>query len=208
MPRSRPGLAHGNPIAHDGGVVWLTGLSGAGKSSLAGALQAALQGRGYACRTLDGDALRTRLNADLGFTPADRTENVRRLGEVAALFAEAGLVCIVAAISPSRADRDQARRAVPPGAFLEVFVDADLATCERRDPKGLYKKARAGDIPHFTGISAPYEPPAHPEFIARTATQPLEASLQDLLAVVVARFPLAPAGSAPPTDQEPTWPPQ
>ena len=201
-PLSHPGTpgngpAHGNPITHGGGVVWLTGLSGAGKSTLAGGLQRSLQGLGYACYVLDGDIVRSRLNADLGFTPAARSENVRRLGEVGALFADAGLVCIVAAISPFRADRDLARRAAHPRPFLEVHVDADLDTCERRDPKGLYRKARAGEIGHFTGISAPYEAPVRPEYVASTGTQAMEESLHGLLAFVTAHFPMAPARPSP-----------
>ncbi|MFJ2985878.1 MULTISPECIES: adenylyl-sulfate kinase [unclassified Pseudomonas] len=162
-----------------GAVVWLTGLSGAGKSSLATALALRLQQLGHACYVLDGDVLRNGLNADLGFSPTDRHENIRRTGEVAALFADAGLVCIAALISPYRADRAAARQACKAG-FHEVHVKADLATCEARDPKGLYRRARAGELKAFTGIDAPYEAPQHPELVVDTAGATLQAS-QDLL---------------------------
>lgn len=185
---------------HPGGVIWLTGLSGAGKSSLAVALERELSALGYGCYVLDGDALRTGLNADLGFGPADRSENVRRAGEVAALFADAGLLCITAFISPYAADRDRARTAcVARGsAFHEIHVAADLAACEARDPKGLYRRARAGAIAEFTGISAPYEPPPQPELRIDTGSEPFSASLQRLLAHVLQAFALhRPARRAP-----------
>ncbi|MBV6631403.1 MAG: adenylyl-sulfate kinase [Alphaproteobacteria bacterium] len=143
---------------HYGAVFWFTGLSGAGKSTLAMLVERALFNRGRQVYVLDGDNVRRGLNADLGFSPDDRTENIRRIGEVAGLFARAGSVCITAFISPYRADRDRAREAAPE-SFHEIYIKADLETCEARDPKGLYKKARAGEIPEFTGISAPYEPP-------------------------------------------------
>ncbi|MCG8596108.1 MAG: adenylyl-sulfate kinase [Kiloniellales bacterium] len=153
---------------HTGGVLWFTGLSGAGKSTLAMEVEQRLFKRGLQVYVLDGDNVRRGLNKNLGFSPDDRAENIRRIGEVAALFADAGLVCITAFISPYRADRDRARAAAP-GLFHEVYVKADLATCEQRDPKGLYKKARAGEIAEFTGISAPYEPPVEPEMVVDTA---------------------------------------
>lgn len=161
---------------HLGGVLWLTGLSGSGKSTLAFALEEALFARGYQVYVLDGDNIRHGLNADLGFTRRDRTENIRRVGEVAALFAEAGLICISAFISPYKADRAAARLAAK-GRFHEVYLDADLETCERRDPKGLYRKARAGQIADFTGISAPYEEPTAADLVIRTAETDVETGL-------------------------------
>jgi len=164
---------------HRGGVLWFTGLSGSGKSTLAIALERHLFERGMHVYVLDGDNVRARLNRDLGFSPEDREENIRRIGEVAALFAEAGFLVISAFISPYRADRRQARMAA--GEFFsEVFIDADLATCERRDPKGLYKKARAGEIPEFTGISAPYETPETAEVSVDTAKHSVEECIEQL----------------------------
>lgn len=152
-----------NPPRTPGCVVWLTGLSGAGKTTIAQALESSLRQAGHAVCGLDGDVLRRGLCSDLGFTPEDRQENIRRVGEVARLFADAGLVCIVALISPYRRDRDRARAAGPAGKFIEVYINAPLEVCEQRDPKGLYARARAGELKDFTGISAPYEPPVHPE---------------------------------------------
>jgi adenylyl-sulfate kinase len=146
-----------------GAVVWLTGLSGSGKTTVAQALAEVLIRAGQSVYVLDGDRLRTGLNSDLGFSPEDRAENIRRAGEVAALFAEAGLIAIAAFISPYRAGRDAARRAAGAQRFFEVFLDTPIEECERRDPKGLYRRARAGDIPDFTGISAPYERPLDPD---------------------------------------------
>jgi bifunctional enzyme CysN/CysC len=171
-------------FAHKGGVLWLTGLSGAGKSTLAMALEQHLFRKGYAVYVLDGDNIRSGLNADLGFSPKDRVENIRRVGEVASLFADAGFLCITAFISPYRADRARARAATPPGGFHEIYVRADLATCEARDPKGLYRKARAGEIRDFTGISAPYEPPETPSLVVDTVVTPLEACVEQILAYV------------------------
>ena len=151
-----------------GCVVWLTGLSGAGKTTIARALETELRRIGWAVCVLDGDCLRRGLCSDLGFSPADRQENIRRVGEVARLFADAGLICIVALISPYRRDRDRARAAAPPGRFLEVFVNSPLEVCERRDPKGLYARARTGELKDFTGISAPYEPPVAADVELRT----------------------------------------
>jgi adenylyl-sulfate kinase len=146
-----------------GCVLWLTGLSGAGKSTIAAGLHEQLTRSGRKSFMLDGDTMRRGLCSDLKFSQGDRRENVRRISEVASLFADAGIVCIVALISPYRADRDSARRIIGSDRFIEVFVNAPLAVCEQRDPKGLYARARAGQIPEFTGISAPYEPPAAPE---------------------------------------------
>jgi bifunctional enzyme CysN/CysC len=171
-------------FGHKGGVLWLTGLSGAGKSTLAMAVEQYLFRKGYAVYVLDGDNIRSGLNANLGFSPEDRVENIRRVGEVAALFADAGFLCITAFISPYRADRARARAATPPGSFHEIHVSADLATCEARDPKGLYRKARAGEIREFTGISAPYEPPEAPSLVIDTGAMPLEACIEQILAYV------------------------
>jgi adenylyl-sulfate kinase len=151
-----------------GTVVWLTGLSGAGKSTIAEALEAALRLRGQPVYVLDGDKVRTGLCSDLGFSPEDRKENIRRIAGVAQLFADAGLVCIVAFISPYRADRDRARALLPDGHFIEVYLSTPLEVCEQRDVKGLYAKARAGLVSEFTGISAPYEVPLRPELELRT----------------------------------------
>jgi adenylylsulfate kinase len=152
-------------LGQRGCVVWLTGLSGSGKSTIARLLEAQLAGEGRLAYVLDGDNLRHGLSSDLGFAAADREENIRRVGEVSALFAEAGVIVITAFISPYRADRERARTIVGEDRFLEVFIDASLAACERRDPKGLYGKARRGEIEEFTGISAPYERPAEGGFV-------------------------------------------
>ncbi len=144
-------------------VVWLTGMSGAGKSTVANRVEARLHAMGKKTYLLDGDNVRHGLNRDLGFTDADRVENVRRFAEVAKLFADAGLIVLVSVISPFRGERDMARALMGDGDFFEVFVDASLATCEQRDPKGLYAKARRGEIKNFTGIDSPYEPPATPD---------------------------------------------
>jgi bifunctional enzyme CysN/CysC len=148
---------------HRGCVVWLTGLSGAGKSTIASELERELFNLGRHVYVLDGDNIRHGLCSDLAFSPKDRTENIRRVGEVAKLFADGGVVCITAFISPYRADRELVRKILPQGRFLEVYVNAPLEVCEQRDPKGLYAKARANEIKNFTGISAPYEPPIAPE---------------------------------------------
>jgi adenylyl-sulfate kinase len=151
-----------------GCVIWLTGLSGAGKTTIARALELELRYSGRAVCVLDGDCLRRGLCSDLGFAPEDRQENIRRVGEVARLFADAGMICIVALISPYRGDRARARTAAPVGRFIEVYINAPLAVCEQRDPKGLYARARSGELKDFTGVSAPYEPPPAPEIELRT----------------------------------------
>lgn len=173
---------------HQGAVLWLTGLSASGKSTLAMALEQALMRKGYACYVLDGDNIRNGLNSNLGFSPEDRTENIRRVGEVAALFADAGLICITSFISPYRADRERARQACRE-AFHEIHIAANLAACESRDPKGLYKKARSGELPDFTGISAPYEPPEDAELIVDTSHESIATSLETLLDYVASRIP-------------------
>ncbi|NQY92000.1 MAG: adenylyl-sulfate kinase [Deltaproteobacteria bacterium] len=166
---------------HRGCTVWLTGLSGSGKSTLANLLEKALWERGARAYVLDGDNVRHGLNKDLGFSPEDREENIRRIGEVAALFTEAGIINVTAFISPYKGDRDKVREIMADGDFVEVYVKCDLDECEKRDPKGLYKKARAGEIPEFTGISAPYEEPDKAELIIDTTSQSEEDSLQALL---------------------------
>jgi adenylylsulfate kinase len=153
---------------HKGCTIWMTGLSGSGKSTLAVALEKVLLDRGVRSFVLDGDNVRHGLNKDLGFSPEDRNENIRRIGEVAKLFTDAGLINVTAFISPYRADRDQVRKIMAAGDFIEVFVSCPVDVCEQRDPKGLYKKARAGQIPEFTGISAPYEEPNNPELTIHT----------------------------------------
>ena len=175
---------------HKGGVLWMTGLSGAGKSTLAVEVEGALFGRGYHVYVLDGDNLRRGLNSNLGFSHSDRTENIRRVGEVAALFADAGFICVSAFISPYRADREAAREAAG-DKFHEIYVNADVATCEERDPKGLYARARRGDIPDFTGVSAPYEIPESPEIMVDTMTLDVAASVRQVLDYVSQHFELS-----------------
>lgn len=173
-------------FGHRGATVWFTGLSGSGKSTVAAALERELTAMGVHAFRLDGDNVRTGLNADLGFSDADRAENIRRLAEVASLFADAGVVVLVSAISPFRADRERARErhANHRGGdlpFIEVHVDAPIEVCERRDPKGLYRRARAGEIASFTGIDSAYEPPAHPEVTLRTDEQDVPGCVQACL---------------------------
>ncbi|MYC28386.1 MAG: adenylyl-sulfate kinase [Nitrospira sp. SB0662_bin_26] len=163
-------------------VLWLTGLSGAGKSTTANAVEQRLHALGRHSYVLDGDNLRHGLTRDLGFTQADRVENVRRIAEVARLFVDAGLIVLVSVISPFRDEREMARRMMEEGEFIEVFVDAPLEVCERRDPKGLYRKARAGEIKNFTGIDSPYEPPERPDIVLKTA----ERSVDELADQVIA----------------------
>jgi bifunctional enzyme CysN/CysC len=165
---------HANAVQRDqrpsrGMTVWLTGLSGSGKSTVAVEVERRLVAAGRPSYLLDGDNLRHGLNADLGFAAGDRAENVRRVGEVARLFADAGVVAVVSLVSPYRADRDRVRAAHEEAGlrFLEVFVDTPLDLCEARDPKGLYAKARAGEITGFTGVDDPYEPPTNPELVLR-----------------------------------------
>ncbi len=179
-----PGEMRAHRNGHKGGVIWLTGLSGAGKSTLAVALEQKLFDRGFNAFVLDGDNVRHGLNANLGFSPEDRAENIRRVGEVAALFAEAGTVAITAFISPYRSDRDRAREACAEDGFHEVYVKADVATCEGRDPKGLYQKARSGEIKEFTGISAPYEAPDSPELVVDTEACDVDQCVDQLVSYV------------------------
>ncbi|TDQ42727.1 adenylyl-sulfate kinase [Aureibacillus halotolerans] len=167
---------------HYSAVLWFTGLSGSGKSSIANAVSKLLHEKGIHASLLDGDNLRHGLNNDLGFSAEDRTENIRRTGEVAKLFVDHGLFCITAFISPYQEDRQRVRALLPQNEFIEVFVDAPLDVCEQRDPKGLYKKARAGQIPSFTGISAPYEAPEKAEIVINTALKSIEDSAKQIIA--------------------------
>ena len=169
-------------------TVWLTGLSGSGKTTLAFELERRLLDLGHLAYVLDGDNVRHGLSRDLGFSPADRTENIRRIAEVARLFNDAGMVLITAFISPYRADRAVARKIIGSERFVETWLSADLAACERRDPKGLYRKARAGELPDFTGISAPYETPEAPEVAIDTGRLSVEASLARLMDDILPRL--------------------
>ena len=165
-----------NFLNQKGVVIWYTGLPSSGKSTIAHAVEDELFRRGHLSYVLDGDNIRHGLNKNLGFSPEDREENIRRIGEVAKLFAQAGLITMTAFISPYRKDRDRARSLLEDGEFIEVFVKVSLEAAEKRDPKGLYKKARAGEIKEFTGISAPYEEPLHPELVIDTDELDLEES--------------------------------
>jgi bifunctional enzyme CysN/CysC len=175
---------------HKSGVLWFTGLSGAGKSTLAMMVEHLLFLKGWQVYVLDGDNIRSGLNANLGFSPEDRTENIRRIGEVAALFADAGFICITAFISPYKTDRNNARKMVSPGAFHEVYIKADVENCEFRDPKGLYKKARKGEISQFTGISAPYEVPLSPELVIDTVNVNINECINQIIEYVKHHFSL------------------
>jgi adenylyl-sulfate kinase len=169
-----------------GRVVWLTGLSGSGKSTIAAQLEWELVSQGRPACVLDGDNIRRGLCSDLAFSPADRKENIRRVGEVSKLFAEAGIICISAFISPYRADRELVRAITKPGQFVEVFVNAPLAVCEQRDPKGLYARARKGELKEFTGVSSPYETPEKPELEIRTDQLSIADSVAKILALLAA----------------------
>ena len=170
--------ARADKRGHRSAILWFTGLSGSGKSTLANAVNAALFERGLATYVLDGDNVRHGLCKDLGFSDADREENIRRIGEVAKLFLDAGVIVLTAFVSPFRADRDKARDLVEEGDFFEIFCAADLDVCESRDPKGLYAKARSGAIKEFTGISSPYEAPDTPELKIDTGAQELAESVE------------------------------
>lgn len=170
-----------------GAVLWFTGLSGSGKSTLAHALERRLFEDGRLAFVLDGDNIRGGLNRDLGFSPADREENIRRISEVAALFADAGVLTLVAFISPYRKDRRQARQTAGTARFVEIFLDPPLAVCEERDPKGLYRKARAGGLPEFTGVGAPYERPENPELVIDTGGVGIDDAVALILSHLTAR---------------------
>lgn len=160
---------------------WFTGLSGSGKTTLAQLLEREFHQRGFHTMLLDGDLLRTGLNKDLGFSDEDRSENIRRIAEVNKLFNEAGIITINAFISPFRLDRDTVRSLLPYGRFSEIYTAADLSSCEKRDVKGLYKRARSGEITAFTGIHSPYEAPLHPELVLATGDDTIEQSMEQLL---------------------------
>ena len=172
---------------HRGAIIWFTGLSGSGKSTLAHAVEETLYQQG--CRTfvLDGDNVRHGLCGELGFSTQDRQENIRRIGEVAKLFMEAGIIVLTAFISPYRDDRERVRGMVEHGDFIEIFCDSSIEVCETRDVKGLYKKARAGEIPEFTGISSPYEIPENPELNVNTGTVSLDACVQQVIEKITHR---------------------
>ncbi|MBD2783403.1 adenylyl-sulfate kinase [Xenorhabdus sp. DI] len=176
LDRAQRETANGHPAR----VIWFTGLSGSGKSTLAGALEQALFAQGIKTYLLDGDNVRHGLCSDLGFSDTDRQENIRRVGEVAKLMVDAGLVVLTAFISPHQTERQKIRELMGEGRFIEVYVDTPLEVCEARDPKGLYKKARAGELHHFTGIDAAYEAPEQPE-VYLDGSQPIESSIEKLL---------------------------
>ena len=169
---------------HQAKVIWFVGLSGSGKSTLAGNVEYVLHQKGYKTYILDGDNLRLGLNRDLGFSKRDRSENIRRIAEVARLFNEAGTIVLSAFISPLESDRNQARKIIGVENFIEVFVHCPLNICEKRDVKGLYAKARKGLIPNFTGIDSPFEPPKQPDIIIETKVEPLEISLKNILELI------------------------
>jgi adenylylsulfate kinase len=177
VDREARAAAHG----HRGAVLWFTGLSGSGKSTIGHRVERMLIERGAFAYVLDGDNVRHGLNSDLGFAAEDRVENIRRIGEVARLFADAGALVLSAFISPYRKDRDRVRGLMGPGEFIEVFVDTPLEICEARDPKGLYKKARAGEISNFTGLDAPYEVPENPEVHLQTANLSIDAAAAQVI---------------------------
>ena len=174
-------------LAQQGVLVWFTGLPSSGKSTIAFTVEHALVSQGRLAYVLDGDNIRHGLNKNLGFSAEDREENIRRIGEVGKLFADAGVITLSSFVSPYKADRDAVRELLAEGEFLEVFVNTPLALCEERDPKGLYKKARSGEIPNFTGISDPYEPPVSPELEIKTDTCTVEEAAQQVLDLLAQR---------------------
>lgn len=170
-----------NRNGHKSAVIWFTGLSGSGKSTVSVALEKALFNEGKQTYRLDGDNVRHGLNKNLGFSPEDRTENIRRIGEVAKLMVDAGSITVTAFISPYKQDRDNVRAILEDGEFIEVYTKCSVEECENRDPKGLYKKARSGEISEFTGISAPYEAPDHPEIILDTEHESIDQSVDRVI---------------------------
>src|SRR5690625_132716 len=170
---------------HKSAIIWFTGLSGSGKSTISVALEALLYEKGIHTYRLDGDNIRHGLNRNLGFSQADRTENIRRIGEVSKLMIDAGLLTLTAFISPYEEDREQVRQLVEPDEFIEIYIKASLETCEERDPKGLYKKARLGEIKNFTGIDAPYEEPKDPELVIDTDQLSIEEAVESILAYLM-----------------------
>lgn len=190
--RSRREVQNG----HKAGVLWFTGLSGAGKSTLAHALEEILHQNDCRTYVLDGDNVRHGLSSNLGFSEADRKENIRRIGEVAKLMMEAGVIAITAFISPFREDRDMVRKLMPHGDFIEIYCKASLAICETRDVKGLYKKARAGEIKNYTGIDSPYEEPENPELVVDTENIELGACVDKIVAFLNERGWIKPSSGA------------
>ena len=180
--------ARADRLGHGAATVWFTGLPGSGKSTLARSVEAQLAAEGVLAYVLDGDNLRFGLNSDLGFSPGDRAENIRRAGEVSALLHDAGVVVLAAFISPYRRDRDRVRSLHPEGAFVEVFVDAPLEVCEQRDPKGLYAMARSGAIADLTGVTAPYEAPVAAEMRIETASTDIAGAAAQVTGEVLARI--------------------
>lgn len=174
-------------LGQTGCTIWFTGLPSSGKSTTAFTLEHELVKQGHLAYVLDGDNVRHGLNKNLGFSPEDREENIRRIGEVAKLFADAGVLAMTAFISPYRADRDKARKLLEDGKFIEVFVDCPVDVCEERDPKGLYKRAKAGEIREFTGISAPYEVPEKAEIVLNTDKLTIEESAQIVVSLLEQR---------------------
>lgn len=176
-------------LGQKGATLWFTGLSGSGKSTVAVALERELAKRGRLCYRLDGDNIRLGINKNLGFTAEDRTENIRRIGEIAKLFVDTGVLALTSFISPYRSDREAARalHAASGMEFIEIYVDCPLAEAEKRDPKGLYKKARAGQIKNFTGIDDPYEAPESPELVLKTAEMDLDQEVAAILALLERR---------------------
>ena len=175
-------------LGQRGLMLWMTGLSGSGKSTLAIALERELQRRGILCRILDGDNIRSGINSNLGFSPADRRENIRRIAEVARLFVDTGIVTIAAFISPSEELRRMAAGIVGEGDFVEIYVSTPLAVCEERDVKGLYAKARRGEISEFTGISAPFEAPQSPALSIDTSARPLGDCVEEVLKLILPKI--------------------
>ncbi|MCC6384281.1 MAG: adenylyl-sulfate kinase [Bacteroidia bacterium] len=173
---------------HRSCVLWFTGFSGSGKSTLAGQVQERLMAKRIHTYLLDGDNIRHGLNSNLDFSPEGRTENIRRIGEVAKLFSDAGIVTLTAFISPFRKDRDNVRNLLPKNDFIEVYVNCPIEVCEQRDVKGLYKKARTGEIAEFTGISSPFEPPPNPEIEVRTNEQSVEQCVNIIVDFVLTRI--------------------
>lgn len=172
---------------HKGSILWFTGLSGSGKSTLAHALEDQLYQRGYHTYVLDGDNIRHGLCSDLGFSAEARAENIRRVGEMAKLFMDAGVITITAFISPFRSDRDRVRSIVSPGDFIEIYASCPLSVCESRDPKGLYRKAREGKIPEFTGISSPYEEPLNAEIVTNTGNHNISECVDQIIDELIKR---------------------
>ena len=177
-------------LGQRGLMVWFTGLSGSGKSTFAIALERALQQRGLLCRILDGDNIRSGINNNLGFSPEDRVENIRRIAEVGKLFVDTGIITLAAFISPNNDLRQMAARIIGPDDFLEIYVSTPLSECERRDVKGLYAKARKGEIKAFTGISAPFEEPANPALTLDTTQLDVQQSVERLLALILPKVQL------------------